>query len=174
MKYHLNFPLVDPPKRIFKNLIMRPPSPTEVHKILLRNDDLLLIFNNSLSIIHLNQNYEIIAQFHIDHPRLIKDLRNRLQDARKNGEWINAVGSAFLDNHSYICLCYYNNNLSTPEVYRYEKCGIFVDTLRMKELKVRSNHIIEACDNYGNLYGIDKEFAKVSISRIKKNSIGMR
>lgn len=165
MKYHLYFPLGRPPKKIFKRLLMRPPQSNEVHKILTNNNNLFLVFNNSQIVVWFDQNNKLVSQFRIDHPRFINDLRKRLRDAKKRGAWINGFGSVFLDNNDHICLCYYNSNLSKPEIYRYRKNGEFVDTIRIKGLDVGSNEIIRTCDSLSNFFGIDKEFSQVVIYR---------
>lgn len=135
-------------------------------KLLSKDDHLFVIFNNSQIVVHFDQNNEIVNQFKIDHPRFIKDYRKRLQDAKKKGGWINCFGSAFLDDNECICLCYYNSDLSIPEIYRYRRNGKFVDTIRIKDLKVRSSRIIKACDSLGNFYGIDREFPQIAVYRI--------
>lgn len=166
LKYNLDFPLEQPSKAKFKRYLMRPPLSIEVHKILTKDDHLFLVFNNSLIIVCFDQNNKLVNQFRIDHPRFIKDLRKRLRMAKKKGAWIVSFGSAFLDNEGHICLCYYNSNLSAPELYRYQENGKFVDTLIINDLKVNSNRIIKVCDSIGNFYGIDSEFFQVFIYRL--------
>ncbi|MDH3353479.1 MAG: 6-bladed beta-propeller [Nanoarchaeota archaeon] len=163
MKYHLNFPFGYPPERIFKNLLLRPPISGEVLKTMSKNDDLFVVFNNSLIVMCYDRTNKLIAQFRIEHPRIIDDLKNSLNNAKRNGGWIDPVGATFFDNNGAICFCYYNNNLSLPEIYRYEKNGLFIDTLRVKDSNARSNQIVEACDSAGNFFGIDGSISEISI-----------
>ena len=168
MKYHLNFPFGYPPKLIFKNLLLRPPISGEVLKTISINDDLFVIFNNSLVVMSYDRTNKLIAQFRIDHPRIIDDLKNQLDNARKNRGWIYPIGSIFVDNNGSLCFCYYNSQLSLPEIYRYEENGIFIDTLRVKDSYTRSNQIVEACDSAGNFFGIDENFSKISIYKYEE------
>ena len=163
MKYHLNFPFGYPPKLIFKNFLLRAPISDEVLKIMSINDDLFVIFNNSLIVTSYDRTNKLIAQFRIEHTRIIEDLKKQLDNAKKDGGWIDPIGSTFLDNNGYICFCYYNNYLSLPEIYRYEKNGIFIDTLRVKNSDTRSNQIVEACDSAGNFFGIDGSVPRICI-----------
>lgn len=160
------FPIVSPPKKIYKKLMRSFPASGYVHKLISAEDILCMVFNNSHIVLCMDENRNLINQFRIEHPRLIIDLRNRLLDAKKNNTWINTFGSVFFDNHRNICFCYYNSKLNSPEIYRYRLNGEFVDTLRINGFRISSNRIIQACDSSGNYYGIDQDRPNISIYKI--------
>ena len=168
LNYHLNFSPIQPTSKLIfrmsKNL-----SFMSIHKLISDDDHLYVVFNNSQIVVHLDQQNKILYQFRIDHQRFVGDFKNRLLEAKKNGKWINCFGSVFIDNNNHICLCYYNNSLGLPEIYRYQYDGRFIDTIRTKNLKIKSNKIIRACDSQGNFYGIEKEASQISIYRINRN-----
>lgn len=166
VKYKHDFPVEHPSKKVLRSLLMRPPRPLEVHKILSKNDHLFLIFNNSLVVVYFDQNNKLVNQFRIDHPGFIKDYGKRLRDAKKAGGWINCFGSAFLDDKERICLCYFNSEFAMPEIYRYQQDGKFVDRIRIKDLDFSSNEVIRVCDSFGNFYGIDNKLSQISIYKI--------
>ena len=70
-----------------------------------------------------------------------------------------------MDNSGSICLSYYNSNLEMWEIYRYKENGKFVDTVINKDLGIKSNLRIKACDSDGNFYGIDNNGPLISIYR---------
>jgi len=140
-----------------------------VHKLILDDDHLFVIFNNSQIVVHFDQNNRILNQFRIDHPRFYKDYKSRLLEAKTRGRWVNCFGSVFIDNNKYINLCYFNNDLKIPEIYRYQYNGKFVDALRIRDSTVRSNQIINACDNLGHYFGVEKESSQISIYSMDKN-----
>lgn len=163
INYHLNFPIKKPPSKMLKRMFRRPPRTNEVHKLLSTNDNLIIALINSQVVVVFDQANNLISQFSIDHPRFIKDFKNRVNKVMKERAWIISFGSVFLDEHDNICLCYYNDNLSVPEVYRYTKYGKFIDTLRIESTERKTNRIINACDRNGNFYSINRNEAKVDI-----------
>jgi|GEM_PF-4882872 len=170
LEYMLEFPIVSPPKKIYKSLLRWPLASRHVHKLISAKDILCIVFNNSHIVICMDQNKILINQFRIEHPRLINDVKKRLQNAKKNDYWINTFGSVFFDNDGNVCLCYYNSKLNSPEIYRYRANGKFLDTLRIPSLRASSNRIIQACDNLGNYYGINQELPNIAIYKISHKS----
>ncbi|MFQ6082478.1 MAG: 6-bladed beta-propeller [Candidatus Aminicenantia bacterium] len=166
MSYQLDFPYQSPPKSMLNRMTMRPWM-MEVKKLLTKEDHLFVIFNNSQIVVHFDENHKIIKQFRIDHPRFVRDYKIRLKHAISNGGWVNCFGSVFFDNNEYLYLCYYNSILNRPEIYRYQKNGKFVDTLTIRNIKTRSNQIINVSDNLGNFYGMNDDSNKIIIYQIK-------
>jgi len=161
MEYHLDFPLKAPPKNMLPAVLK--PSFSNVKKLITEEDHLIVIFNNTLKVIIFDNNHLIIKEFNIDHPFFTKDYKSRLRGSVSKGGWLNCFGSAFLDTDENICLCYYNAFLNTPEVYRYNKNGNFVDTLRVKNSNTVSNMLFVACNKEGNLFSINQDFSKIII-----------
>jgi hypothetical protein len=127
---HLIFSYENPPKRILIN--MHRPSINDIKKLLTREDELMVLSNNSQLVFHFDKNLKIIKKFKIEHPRFIADYRKRLKENAIKGGWLNCFGSFFLDNKENICFCYYNSSIEQPEIYRYGINGLFKDTLRIK------------------------------------------
>jgi len=167
MKYHLNFPFKNPPNKIIKAML-RTLTCMKVHKLISRDDHLFVIIDNSHVVIQLDQKSNILNQFKIDHPRFVKDYRERVMNIKKDNFWPRSFMSVFLDDRERICICYYNKDLNIPEIYRYESNGKFVDTIRFKDSDVKSNWFIKACDSLGNFFVIDKRVSQVSVYRIFK------
>ena len=59
------------------------PSIMEVHKIVSKDDHLVVIFNNSQIVAYFNENIELVNRFRIDHPRFLKDYKKKIDDAKK-------------------------------------------------------------------------------------------
>jgi hypothetical protein len=165
-KYHHYFPVESPSKRMLPRTLTKPPSASEVIKILSKDDHLFVIVNNSQIVVSFNQHNDLVNLFRIDHPKFIKDYKNRLQSAKREDAWINCFGSVFFDNNENICFCYYNDSSSIPEIYRYQRNGRFVDIIRIKGCEIKSNRIIRACDSFGHYIGVDKDSTKISVYRI--------
>jgi len=166
-KYLLKFPIESPPERIYRQLMRMPPSSSFVFKMMSHEDELCVVFNNSHTIICVDEKRDIKTQFRVAHPRFIDDLTIRLKIAKKEKKWINAIRSAFFDDRGNISLLYYNSKINIPEIYRYQKNGEFVDTLRFESLNTSSKCIVTTCNSVGNFYGIDHENAKIVIYKIK-------
>lgn len=164
MKYSLDFPYKIPPRNLLLRLSMQP-SFKEIHKLITKDNHLVIIFNNSQIVTHLNEYFELVNQFRIDHTRFIKDYKKRIEDAKKTDAWINCFGSVFLDEMKNLYICYFNNGLNLPEIYRYGLDGKFVDTLRIKNTNNRSNTIVNAKDKHGFYYGTDRTSSKIFIYR---------
>lgn len=164
MKYCLDFPYKIPSRKLLYRLSMRP-STMEIHKLVTKDDNIAIIFNNSQIVTYFNKNLELINQFRINHPRFIEDYKKRIDDAKKTGGWINCFGSVFLDEKNNFNICYFNGELRIPEVYRYSLNGKFIDTLRVVNLNSTSNQIIRAKDLDGNFFGTDMTTSKIVIYR---------
>lgn len=165
MNYLLNFPYKLPTKNIFRLLSSRITS-GEVQKFFSEDDHFFVVFINSQAVIQLDQNNKIIDAFRINHPRFVSDYINKLKKAIKKGAWVNCFGRVFMDNQKRLYFCYYNSDLNLPEIYRYQKNGKFIDTMRLNNKKIRSYKIANVCDSNLNFYGIDIEYPKVNIYRI--------
>lgn len=163
--YYLYFPYERPNKKTFQLFVKKLPNMMEVLKLISRDDHFFVIFNNSQTVVQFDPKYQIVKQFRINHPRFIKDYIERLGNAKKEGAWINCFGSVFLDIQGNICFCYYNGDLAIPEIYRYRDDGKFIDTIRIKHSKARSNRIVRACDSIGNFYGLEHEASRIVIYR---------
>ncbi|MFC2161683.1 6-bladed beta-propeller [Acidobacteriota bacterium] len=164
MKYCLDFPYKMPSRELLYRLSMRP-STMEIHKLITKDDNIAIIFNNSQIVTYFNKNLELVHQFRINHPRFIKDYKKRINDAKKKSGWINCFGSAFLDEKNNFNICYFNGELRIPEVYRYSLNGKFIDTLRVLNFNSTSNQIIRARDLNGNFYGTEMTTSKIVIYR---------
>lgn len=169
IKYHHTFPIEIPPKGMLQQFFLRPPRDSEIIKVLSQDDHLFVTVNNSQVVVCFDQKNNIINKFRIDHPTLIKDYKNRLQEAKRKNAWINCIGSVFFDNSENICFCYYNASLSSPEIYRYQRSGKFVDIVRIEGCEFKSNRIIRACDSGGNFFAVDKGDYQISIYCIDNN-----
>lgn len=165
MDYYLNFPYREPPQRILRKMMIRP-SIQNVMKLLTKNDELFIIFNNTQIIVHLDERQKIINKFRIGQPLFIKDYRHRINEAIAKNGWINAFGSAFFDEKENLCLCYYNASFRHPEIYRYRKNGVFVDILRARNINFPTNYLISVCDSHGNYYSIENNSSKIQIFNI--------
>jgi hypothetical protein len=144
-------------------LLRRPPRFFEVSKLISKDEYIHIVFANSLIVVVLDNHFKLWNQFRVDHPRFIRDLTRRLRNAKKKQGWVNGIGPAFLDNHGNICFCYYNSKQSRPEIYRYEKSGKFVDCLRIRNNRIKSNRIVLACDSRGYYYGINETASKIIV-----------
>ena len=164
MKYHSAFPFFSPPKTMLPAVLK--PSINNVKKLITKDDNLIVVFNNTQKIIHLNQNHIIVKEFKIDHPEFIKDYKHRLKASIKNRGWLNCFGSAFLDTNENICLCYYNGTQNRSEVYRYTKGGIFKDIIKVRNSKIVTNKLFVVCTKKGNLFSISQESTKIIIYRL--------
>ena len=164
MNYQVCFFYEKPSIRIFGRISSRLTA-MEIHKFLSKDDNLFVVFNNSQAVVQLDQNNKVVNRFRVEHPRFVEDYKRRLKVASKNGAWINCFGSVFLDNKGLICLCYYNESLKIPEVYRYRKDGKFVDTVRFKNIFRQSNAMLFSCDSSGNYYGVDNN-SSIAVYRI--------
>ncbi len=137
----------------------------EIHKLITKDDHLVIIFNNSQIVTHFNEYDELVNRFRIDHPRFIKDYSKRISYAKKKGGWINCFGSVFLDETNKVHVCYFNGELDNLEIYRYRLDGKFVDTLRFKNLNDETYHKVKVKDKKGNYYGTDRISSKIIIYR---------
>lgn len=142
------------------------PSIKEVKKLLIKEDHLIVIFDNSQTVVHFDKNHQIVNQFRIEHPRFIRDYKVRLKDATSKERWLRCFRSVFLDNKEYICFCYFNATLGLLEILRYSKGGTFIDTLRVKNIKEPSTRLINTCDKRGNFYSISSNSTKIIIYQI--------
>lgn len=164
MNYQVCFLYEKPSLRIFSRISSRLTT-MEIHKIVSKDDQLFVVFNNSQAVVRMDQNSNVASRFRVEHPRFVDDYKKRLKLASKNGAWINCFGSVFLDNKGLICLCYYNESLKIPEVYRYRKDGKFVDTIRFKNIFRQSNAMLLTCDSQGNYYGVENN-SYIAVYRI--------
>jgi hypothetical protein len=161
---HLDFPYRIPSARLLK--AMSRPSIIDLKKLMTKEDELILISNNSLCVYILDNNNKIENNFRITHRRLIENYKKRLAGLQQEGAWLQCFGSAFLDNKESICLCYCNTDIKQPEIYRYNKKGILLDVLRIilaGENPSLSNRAIDACDSKGNMYAIESTLQKIII-----------
>jgi hypothetical protein len=165
MNYHLNFPYKLPTKNIFRRLSSRITT-GEVQKFFSEDDHFFVVFINSQAVVQLDQKNKIINKFRISHPRFVNDYINKLKKAIKKGAWVNCFGTIFADNQKRLYFCYYNSDLNIPEIYRYQKNGKFIDTMRVKDTRIRSYKIVKVCDSNLNFYGIETEYPKINIYRI--------
>ncbi len=164
--FHLNFPYKKPPKRMLRSV--QRVSIFNVKKLLTRDDQLIVVSNNSQMVILFDKNHRIVQKFKVNHPRFIKDYKERLKKLISEGMWLNSFGSVFLDPEENLCFCYYNASLNLPEIIRYRRNGTFMDTIRTENLKERTGHLITACDKMGNFYSISSDSTKVRIYQIVK------
>lgn len=165
MNNYLNFPYYYPSKKILKLMMLRP-SINEVKKLLIKEDHLIVIFDNSQMVVHFDKNHQIVNQFRIEHPRFISDYKIRLKKARSKGRWLRCFRSVFLDNKENLCFSYFNAALGLLEIFRYRKGGTFIDALRVKNIKEPSTWFINACDIRGNFYSISSNSTKIIIYQI--------
>ena len=170
MECQLDFPIELPLRRKIKSLYTKPPKFYEGRKIITKYDELILVFNMSLVVVRIAKDNRIIDQFRIEHPRLIDDLKTRLKEAKRIKGWIYAFGTVFLDHNGNLCLSYFNEKLSLPEMYRYKIDGRFLDTIRMNDIRIASNRFIHACDSRGHFFGINREFQQIEIFKESKSS----
>jgi DNA-binding beta-propeller fold protein YncE len=157
------------PKRYLLHLTQRPDS-SSILKIMARDDDLFIIMNSSQIIINIDSEKRMVNKYRINNSNFVDDFKSRLNKLNKENEWINCFGSAFIDDKKEIYICYYNDNLGLPEIYRYDKGGRFLDTIRVLDERTRTNRIISACDRNGSYYRIDYENSRILIYRIEEKS----
>jgi hypothetical protein len=169
IKYHQSYFIDKPSNSSILRTNGTPPNRIEVLKAISSQDDLACLFNHSLTIIILDDNDKIKCEFRIDHPRFIEDYRERIRKAKAVDGWILPFGSIFFDQNTQICICYYNETLSIPEIYRYKINGQFVDTIRLETGGFRTNQIVAACDKRGYFYGINEQGDEVIRYRMKGN-----
>jgi hypothetical protein len=169
MKYHHAFYPDHPSYNTILQKIRTPPNMLEVIKTISTGDNLACVFNYSLVVVILDANNKLRNEFKIDHPRMLADYSERIKKANAMNAWILPFGSAFWDHDDHIYLCYFNETLMIPEIYRYRMNGEFVDTLRLKKGGFRTNRIVTACDARGNFYGINERGDEIVRYKIKRD-----
>jgi hypothetical protein len=163
--YLLDFPCLKPSKRVLKNMIYNL-TENEVKKVISKEDQLFVIFNNSQKVIQIQEEQGIINQFEIRHPRFFNDYHERLKRAKSQGGWISTFGSVFFDGNENICLCYYNAMIRLSEIYRYKKNALFIDTIRSYRIREATNQLIHTCDSKNKFYAV--ESFRIEIYRLDK------
>ena len=162
---HLDFPYLRPPQMLIKRMYF--PSINDVKKLITREDELIAVSNCSQYVFHFDADKKIINKFRIEHKSFAIDYKKRLKKLASEGGWLNGFGSAFLDGKENLCLCYYNSKLGRPEIYRYTKGGLFLDTIRTQGNAENTNQIIAACDNKGNMFSVNSVLQSILIYREK-------
>ncbi len=99
MSYYLDFPFDRPPQKRLNRMILGP-SIHDVKKLLTQDDELILIFSNTLTVISFDKKNSIINRFRVGHPIFLKDYKKRLKRIISAGGWLNSFGSVFVDNNS--------------------------------------------------------------------------
>jgi hypothetical protein len=128
-----------------------------MHKMIDRNNDLYLVLNNSRLVVCFDQEGREKRIFRINNKSILNEMKKRIGNINNSEAWINAFGAVFIDNEGMINLCFYNESLTRPEVYRYSKEGQYYDTLIADGLAVRTNRLFASCDSNGRYYRIDRE-----------------